>query len=438
MNRLTKLALAVSLALGLAACGQKEEAKPAADAAPAGITVTIAHAGPLTGSIAHLGKDDENGVALAVDNANAQKLVIGGKPVTFTMVSEDDQADPKTGTTVAQKLVDAKVAAVIGHLNSGVTIPASEIYAKAGIPVISGSATNPTLTERGLKTVFRTVGRDDQQGPAIAAYIAGELKGKKVAIVDDKTAYGEGLANEVEKALKAAKVSIVARERTTDKETDFKAILTKIKAKKPDVVFHGGMDATGGPMLKQARELGIKAVFAFGDGACTDEMAKLAGAAAEGMACSQAGLPAVASSKDFQEAFKAKFGDIKQYAPYFYDGTMAIVEAMKKANSVDPAKFAPEIFNVSFQGATGKVEFDAKGDRKDAEMTIFRMGKDGKIAPVAIVKGGVSTPFAAPGAAAPAAAGPPAPPAAPTAAPAAGAADNAKKDGDKKKKKGGC
>jgi branched-chain amino acid transport system substrate-binding protein len=405
MNRPTQLALAVSLALGLAACGSKEEAKPApkADAAPAGVTVTIAHAGPLTGSIAHLGKDDENGVALAVEHANAKKLTIGGKPVTFRMVSEDDQADPKVGTTVAQKLVDAKVAAVVGHLNSGVTIPASEIYNKAGIPVISGSATNPTLTERGLKTVFRTVGRDDQQGPAIAAYIAGELKGKKVAIVDDKTPYGEGIANEVEKTLKAAKVTIVGRERTTDKETDFKAILTKIKAKNPDVVFHGGMDATGGPMLKQARELGIKAVFAFGDGACTDEMAKLAGAAAEGFACSQAGLPAVASGKEFQDAFKAKYGEIKQYAPYFYDGAMAMIEAMKKADSTDPAKFTPEVFNVSFQGATGKVEFDAKGDRKDAEMTIFRMGKDGKIMPVAIVKNGVSSPFAQPAAAAPAA-----------------------------------
>jgi branched-chain amino acid transport system substrate-binding protein len=423
MNRPTKLVLAVTLALGVAACGQKEEPKPAPKAeAPAGITVTIAHAGPLTGSIAHLGKDDENGVALAIQHANAKKLVIDGKPVTFKMVSEDDQADPKTGTTVAQKLVDAKVAAVVGHLNSGVTIPASEIYAKAGIPVISGSATNPTLTERGLATVFRTVGRDDQQGPAIAAYIAGELKGKKVAIIDDKTAYGEGLANEVEKALKGAKVSIVARERTTDKETDFKAILTKIKAKNPDVVFHGGMDATGGPMLKQARELGIKAVFAFGDGACTDEMSKLAGAASEGLACSQAGLPAVASSKEFQDAFKAKFGEIKQYAPYFYDGAMAMVEAMKLANSVDPAKFAPAVFKVSFQGATGKVEFDAKGDRKDAEMTIFRMGKDGKIAPVAIVKGGVSTPFGQPAAA----------PAAPAAAPAK---EEPKKEEAKKEEK---
>jgi branched-chain amino acid transport system substrate-binding protein len=411
-----KLSLAVAAALALAACGQKEEPKkaeaPKAAAEPT-IIVKIAHAGPLTGGIAHLGKDDENGVALAVAQANAKGIKIDGKLVKFEMMSEDDQADPKVGTTVAQKLVDAKVAAVIGHLNSGVTIPASEIYAKAGIPVISGSATNPTLTERGMKNVFRTVGRDDQQGPAIAAFIAGELKGKKVAIIDDKTAYGEGLANEVEKTLKAGKVNIVGRERTTDKETDFKAILTKVKAKNPDVIFYGGMDATGGPLLKQARELGIKAAVAFGDGACTNEMAKLAGPAAEGLVCSQAGLPAEAASKEFLTAFNAKYGEVKQYAPYFYDGTNAMIEAMKKANSVDPAKFTPEVFNISFAGATGKVEFDAKGDRKDAEITIFKM-KDGKIAPVSVVKNGVSTPFAAAPAAAPAVA----PAAAPAAAPA--------------------
>jgi len=431
MNRPAKLSLAVALALGLAACGQKEEPKKAAaPAAPAGPVVTIAHAGPLTGGIAHLGKDDENGVALAVAKANESKMVtIDGKPVTFKMVSEDDQADPKVGTTVAQKLVDAKVAAVVGHLNSGVSIPSSEIYSKAGIPMISGSATNPQLTERGLKTVFRTVGRDDQQGPAIASYIAHELKAKKVAIADDKTAYGEGLANEVEKTLKGAKVSVVGRERTTDKETDFKAILTKIKAKNPDVVFYGGMDATGGPLVKQARELGIKAVFAFGDGACTDEMGKLAGAAAEGMVCSQAGLPREAADPQFVKSFNAKYGEIKQYAPYFYDGAMAVFEAMKKANSTDPAKFGPEMFNVSFQGATGKVEFDAKGDRKDAEMTIFKL-EGGKVKPIAIVKNGVSTPFTGAAPAAAAAAAPAAP--APAAAPAAPAKEEPKKDEKKK------
>jgi len=381
---------ALAAGLALAACSRSEV--PTAPAAPAGVTVAIGVAGPLTGGIAHQGKDDENGVALAIAQANAKKLVIGGKPVTFRMQSEDDQGDPKLGTLVAQKLVDAKVAAVIGHLNSGVTIPASEIYARAGIPVISGSATNPALTERGLKGVFRTVGRDDQQGPAIAAYIAGELKGARAAIVDDKTAYGEGLAVEVERALKAGGVQIVARERTTDKDTDFKAVLTKIKAKNPDVIFHGGMDATGGLMLKQARELGIKAHFAFGDGACTDEMAGLAGPAGEGLACSQAGLPAAAASREFLDAFNAKYGPTKLYAPFYYDATNVVIEAMRKADSVDPAKFTPEIYRISHPGATGKIEFDAKGDRKNAEMTIFRM-KAKEIVPVAIYRDGKIAPF---------------------------------------------
>ena len=385
MRRRARL-IPVAIVLALAACGREAPA-PARTAAAEPTVVRIAHAGPLTGPIGHQGKDDENGVALAVAHANAQKLTLGGKPVRFEMASEDDQADPKIGTLVAQKLVDAKVAVVIGHLNSGVSIPASDIYHRAGIPMISGAATNPQLTERGMKTVFRTVGRDDQQGPAIALYIVREMKAKRVAIVDDKTAYGEGLAAEVEKSLRAAGVEIVARERTTDKETDFKSILTRIKARNPDVVFHGGMDATGGPMVKQARELGVKASFAMGDGACDDEVHKLSAGAAEGMVCSQAGLPREAASPEFIKAFAEKYGEIRQYAPFFYDGAMAAVEAMKRANSTDPAKFAPELFNVSFKGATGTVAFDAKGDRRDAEMTIFRV-QGGRIVPVALVRRG--------------------------------------------------
>jgi branched-chain amino acid transport system substrate-binding protein len=380
---------AAILALALAACGRDVSTPPSATAAQ---VVTLGHAGPLTGSIAHQGKDDENGVALAIAQANARGLTIGGRPVTFRMQSEDDLGDPKAGTTVAQKLVDARVAAVIGHLNSGVTIPASEIYNKAGIPVITGSATHPVLTERGMRGVFRTVGRDDQQGPAIAAYIADELKARTVAIVDDKTAYGEGLANEVEKALRAANVRLVGRERVGDKDTDFKAILTRIKSRNPDVVFHGGMDATGGLMMKQARELGMKAQFAFGDGACTDEMAQLAGPAGEGLACSQAGLPASAASREFLDAFRARYGETKLYAPFFYDAANVVIEAMKRADSTDPARFGPEMYNVTLQGATGTIAFDAKGDRKDAEMTIFRM-QGGKIVPVAVVKNGVATPL---------------------------------------------
>ena len=161
-------------------------------------------------------------------------MKIGGKTVKFELMSEDDQADPKLGPTIAQKFVDAKVAGVAGHLNSGVSIPASAVYNQAGIPMISGSATNPKLTEQGFKTIFRVVGRDDQQGPAVAQYV-NSLKAKKVAIADDATAYGEGLANEVEKTLKAAGVQVVAREKTNDKATDFKAILTKMKGKSPDV-----------------------------------------------------------------------------------------------------------------------------------------------------------------------------------------------------------
>ena len=258
----------------------------------------IGHAGPLTGGIAHLGKDNENGARLAVEEATAKKMKIGGKTVKFEFMGEDDQADAKLGPTIAQKFADAKVAGVVGHLNSGVTIPASAVYNQAKIPMISGSATNPKLTEQGFNNIFRNVGRDDQQGPAVAQYLQ-SMKVKKVAIVDDATAYGEGLANEVEKTLKAGGVQIVAREKTNDKATDFKAILTKMKGRGPDSVFYGGMDATGGPMLKQARELGINAVFSFGDGACTDTMKQLAGEkTAEGFICSQAGLPVVAASKD--------------------------------------------------------------------------------------------------------------------------------------------
>jgi branched-chain amino acid transport system substrate-binding protein len=405
---LTLVAIAIIGAYGCSKEEPKQAAAPktetAAAPAPAPaeqtITVTIGHAGPLTGGIAHLGKDDENGVHLAVDEANAKKIKLGGKTVNFVMMSEDDQADPKLGPTIAQKFVDAKVAGVVGHLNSGVSIPASAVYNQAGVPMISGSATNPKLTEQGFKTIFRTVARDDQQGPAVAAYIVNELKIKKVAIADDATAYGEGLANEVEKTLKAAGVQIVAREKTNDKATDFKAILTKMKGKSPDAVFYGGMDATGGPMLKQARELGIKATFAFGDGACTAEMNKLAGdKAADGMICSQAGIPTQMASKAFVDAFTAKFGEIKQYAPYYYDGAMLLINAMQKADSPDPAKYLPELHKISYDGATGHVEFDDKGDRKDAEITIFQM-KGGKVEPVAIVKAGKTTKIGADGAAA--------------------------------------
>jgi branched-chain amino acid transport system substrate-binding protein len=325
-----------------------------------------------------------------VEEANAAGIKLGGAPVRFELVAEDDQADPKVGNTVAQKLVDAKVAGIVGHLNSGTTIPASAIYNQAGLPVISGSATNPALTEQGFKGVFRVVGRDDQQGPAVANYLIATVKPKTVAIVDDATAYGEGLANEVEKTLKAAGVKVLPREKGTDKTADWKAVLTKIKGKNPDAVFYGGMDATGGPLLKQARELKLGAVFAFGDGACTDKMGELAGAAAEGLVCSQAGIPVQAAGKKFLEGYQAKFAIAPiLYSPFTYDATKLLIAAMQKADSADPAKYLPALQAIDFNGASGNIQFDAKGDRKDAEMTIFTM-KDGKVTPLAIIKGGKS------------------------------------------------
>jgi branched-chain amino acid transport system substrate-binding protein len=393
----------IAAAVALIGCGdQKPPAKAeskatteTAKAAPAasGSEVRIGHVAPLTGGIAHLGKDNENGARLAIEEANEAKVQIGGQPVKFVLVAEDDQADPKVGTTVAQKLVDAKVVGVVGHLNSGTSIPASPIYNQAGIPVISGSATNPKLTEQGFKNQFRVVGRDDQQGPAIASYLATDRKPKLVAVIDDATAYGEGIANEVEKTLKAQNIKVLPREKGTDKTTDWKAVLTKIRGRNPDAVFYGGMDATGGPLLKQGRELGIKAVFSFGDGACTDKMKELAGDAAEGLLCSQAGIPPQAASKKFLDAYKKKFNqDPILYAPFTYDAANMLIEAMKKADSTDPKKYLAELQKMSFNGSTGTIAFDEKGDRKDAEITIFTM-KGGKIEPLAVVKGGKTVPY---------------------------------------------
>ena len=380
--------------LGLAACGKKDDQSASGGKSASGQRVVkIGHAAPLTGGIAHLGKDNENGVRLAIEEANAKGLTIGGEKVSFEMLSEDDEGKENKGPIIAQKFVDAKVAGVVGHLNSGVTIPASAVYNQAGIPMISGSATNPKLTEQGFKVAFRTVGRDDQQGPAIASYLVAENKPKSVAVVDDATAYGEGLANEVEKTLKAAGVTVLPREKGTQETRDWKAILTKLKGKSPDAVFYGGMDSGAGPLLKQGREIGLKAVFAFGDGACTDKMKELAGPASEGLVCSQAGIPVQASSKAFLEAFKKKFNsDPLIYAPFTYDGTNLLIAAMQAANSVDPAKYLPELAKIKYDGASGHVEFDEKGDRKDAEMTIFTM-KSGTITPVAIIKGGKSVKF---------------------------------------------
>jgi branched-chain amino acid transport system substrate-binding protein len=349
----------------------------AAGPAAAQTVVKIGHVGPLTGSIAHLGKDNENGAKLAIEDLNAKKLKIGGKEVRFELVAEDDAADPKQGTAAAQKLVDAKVAGVIGHLNSGTTIPASRIYKDAGIPQISPSATNPKYTQQGFPTTFRVVAHDGQLGGTLGRFAVKEVKATSIAIIDDRTAYGQGVADEFEKAVKAAGGKIVGREYTNDKATDFNAVLTKLKAAKPDLVFFGGMDAVAGPMLRQMKQLGINAKFMGGDGICTGELAKLAGdAMGDGqVVCAEAGGVTADKAKamdDFKAKFKTKFNaDVQIYAPYVYDAMMTMVTAMQKADSTDPKKYLPELAKVSYEGVTGKISFDPKGDIKNGALTLY-------------------------------------------------------------------
>ena len=295
------------------------------------------------------------------------------------LVSEDDMADPRTATIVAQKLVDQRVAGVLGHLNSGTSIPASKIYLDAGIPQISPSATAIAYTAQGFKTAFRVMTNDRQQGKVLGEYAVKKMDAKRIAIIDDRTAYGQGLADEVDKAVKASGGEVIAREFTTDRSTDFRAILTSIKAKNPDLVFYGGMDAQGAPMIKQLRSLGLKAKFLGGDGVQTSEFLKLAGADAEGVTPSSPGLPidSMPGGTEFRKKFTERFGPIQTYAPYAYDAARTMVEAMKMADSAEPAKYLAQLPHVRLNGVTGVIGFDDKGDIRGGAITMYQV-RNGK------------------------------------------------------------
>ncbi len=366
--RWTTLATAIFL---LGGCGEK----PQSDGAK---IVRLGQVSPLTGPQAHLGRDNDNGARLALDEINAQGLTIGGEKVRLELKSEDDGADPKTATTVAQKLVDEGVVGVIGHLNSGATIPASKIYADNGIPQISPSATAVAYTAAGYKTAYRLMTNDAQQGSVLGNFAVAKLGAKKIAIIDDRTAYGQGLADEVEKAVKAAGGEVVAREYTSDRATDFMAILTSIKGKAPDLVFFGGMDPQAAPMLKQMKQLGVNAKFLGGDGAQTPQFIALAGADAEGALASNPGLPlnVMPGGQAFKAKFETKYGKIQNYSPYAYDAVYVMVEAMKRANSTEPSKYLAELPKTDFKGVTGHIRFDAKGDISGGAVTVYQV-KDG-------------------------------------------------------------
>lgn len=399
MNKLFRI-LPLAAALGLAACGGADKgaaAKGASEAAPATaqdgsacgtlaadeICVKIGSGAPKTGGIAHLGKDNENGVALAIQEINAKgDLLIGGKKVKLALVGEDDAGDPKQGPIVAQKLVDAGVVGVVGHLNSGVSIPASTVYANNGLVQVSPSSTNPDYTLKSSKTpkgaisAYRVVATDAQQGPALAKFMLAH-GGKNVAVLDDATQYGKGLADQVASSITAGGAAVVSREAATDKTTDFKAVLTEIKAKNPDYVFWGGMDDTAATLVKQMRELGMTAKLVGADGACTDKFIELSGEAGKGVICSQAGMPLSQMAKgaqfntDYEKAFPGQ--KVQIYSPFSYDATFAIVAAMKLANSTDPEAIAAAMPKVSFDGLIGNIAFDDKGDIKGGAISIFEV-----------------------------------------------------------------
>ena len=364
-----------------------------AGSASAQEVIKIGHVAPISGPSAHLGKDNENGARMAIEELNAKGFMINGKKVTLQLLAEDDGGDPKQGTAVAQKLVDAKVNGVVGHLNSGTTVPASRIYNDAGIPQISPTATIPVYTKQGFKGAFRVVANDNKLGGTLGRYAVDKLGAKSIAVIDDRTAYGQGVADEFIKGAKAKfpGVKMVGKEFTNDKATDFTAILTSIKAKKPDLIFFGGMDSVGGPMLKQMKALGITAKFMGGDGVCTEAVSRLAGdGIGEGtMVCAEAGGVEGAQEKvmaDFVTRYKKKYNaDVQIYAPYVYDAVMTMATAMQNAKSADPAKYLPELKKIKYQGVTGLIQFDNFGDIKDGALTLFTY-KGGKKTKIEVVR----------------------------------------------------
>ena len=347
------------------------------------MVVKIGHVAPLSGGQAHYGKDNENGARMAIEDLNAKGVTIGGKKVKLELVAEDDAADPKQGTAAAQKLCDAKVNGIVGHLNSGTTIPASAIYNNCGIPHITPSATNPKLTQQGYKTTFRLLANDNALGAGLALHAANNLKLKRVAIIDDRTAYGQGVAEVFKKTALARGMVVVDEQFTNDKATDFMAILTAIKSKTPDAVFFGGMDPQAGPMLRQMDQLGLSNLKFFGgDGICTAKLAENSGGAKSlaGVVCAEGGasLEKMPGGDAWKKRYDAKFpGQFQVYSPYVYDAVHVLVDAMVRAGSADPKVYTAKLFDTNYQGVTTKVGFEADGELKNPAMTLY-VYKDGK------------------------------------------------------------
>ncbi|WP_438391538.1 branched-chain amino acid ABC transporter substrate-binding protein [Caballeronia sp. DA-9] len=370
------------------ACAAAVGALPLSAAADT-IDVKVGFAAPLTGANAGYGKDLQNGVQLALDEANAKKIQIGGKTANFTIQAEDDQADPRVGVQAAQKLVDGGVAVVVGHFNSGTTIPASQVYQNAGIPVIDPAATNPSITERGFENVFTVISSDAQNAGNAGTYAVKVTKAKKIAIIDDRTAFGQGEADEFEKAVKAAGGSIVARQYSDNQTVDFSAQLTALKGAGADLIFFGGLDRQAAAVAKRMKQLGVNAQLVGGGGVMDADFLKLAGDTAEGVMAWEYGSPLekMPQGKAFAYKFQKRFGvAILSYAPFGYDAAWAAVNAMQKAGSIDPKVYRPVLKTISFPGITGTIAFDDKGALKNASSTMYQV-KNGAWVPIVTKSG---------------------------------------------------
>jgi branched-chain amino acid transport system substrate-binding protein len=349
--------------------------------------VKIGLSSPLTGAGAQNGKDMENGVRLAIEEANAQHIKLGGQEVRFELDTVDDQGDPRIGVQVAQKLVDDGVVAVVGYYNSGVALPASPIFAKAGIPLIDPAATAPAITRQGLKNVFRIIATDAQNAGNAGKYAVTVTKAQRIAVMDDRTAFGQGATDEFKKAALAAGGNIVAQEYTNDKAVEFNAQLTNIKSANADLLFFTGLDNQAGLVAKRMKQLGMKTQFVGSGGIADSIFISIAGSAAEGAMAWEYGRPieSLPQGKAFNEKFKKRYGaDSLTFAPFAYDCAWVAINAMKQADSAKPEVFMPALRNTQYDGITGKIAFDSYGDLKHPTSTLYQV-KDGKWVPVTTI-----------------------------------------------------
>src|SRR5574337_1538185 len=348
----------------------------AANAAHAGSTIKVGVAGPLTGDQATLGLELKNGAIIATEEWNGKGGLLGQK---IEIVWGDDQHDPKQAVAVANKFVNEGVAGVIGHFNSSCSIPASTIYRDGKVVQLTPASTNPLFTERGLWNVFRVCGRDDQQGGVAANFILRKLKKRKVAVLHDKTTYGQGLADETVKALDQGKIKPVYYGGITQGEKDYRPVLTAIRQSDPEVLFYGGIYPEAIMLTKQMRELGMKTIFISGDGVWAKEFTGIAGKAAEGAFITF--TPDQTKIKEAQgiiKRHKEKFGtEVGAYTVYSYVAATLLFEAIAATRSTDGSMIADHIRRTKWKTALGPIQFDKKGDVLVSPYVVWEV-KNGK------------------------------------------------------------